>query len=274
MSTIPSELSEFPAAITAAGPETILLWFFAILPGTLTNQLYYQRIFAARSVKEARTGIYLSCVMIIIAGTYALIMGLAILSMNPSFGVDGREQAAGWFLTEIPVWLLALYGAFLMATIVSTTGSALQSVVVNLVSDLRRTYVTTKDTEADLVRISRWTTVGVTVVAAGLSIVYPQALGWLILTYAYSASILAVPLLVGMLIASRWRIQPVVAWAAMIVGLITCAAAHVVGTTIPYAVFGIVGSLAAYLIALAIWRSTQITPGAADPTLLDSTAKE
>lgn len=212
--------------------------------------------------------------MILVAGTYAFIMGLSILAMNPSFGVEGHEEAAGWFLTGIPVWLLALYGAFLMATIVSTTGSALQSVVVNLVSDLRRTFTSGEDSQADLVRISRWTTIVVTAVAAALALIYPVALGWLIVTYAYSAAILAVPLLVGMMLATRYRIAPVVAYASMLTGLVCCASAHIIGTTIPYAVFGMLGSLIAYLIALGIRRPEPIGADEPDPTLLEPDAPE
>ncbi|WP_035767934.1 sodium:solute symporter family protein [Arthrobacter castelli] len=255
---VPDDMFALPEGLTLAGGSTILLWLFAILPGTLTNQLYYQRIFAAKSGKEARTGIYLSCVMILIAGTYALIIGVAVHAMNPSFGVEGREDAAGWFLTQVPVWLLAIYGAFLMATIVSTTGSALQSVVANLINDLRNAFVNREADTRNRISLSRWCTVGVTIVAAVLSIVYPQALGWLVATYAYSASILAVPLLFGIIMSKRYNVNVAVAYASMAAGFIGCAIAHVLGTTIPYAVFGIVASLVGYIVALLIARPATV----------------
>ena len=249
---VPSEIISFPEGMGAAGGTTILLWLFAILPGTLTNQLYYQRIFSAKSGKEARQGIYLSAVMILIAGVYALIIGVSVRSMNGSFGVDERELAAGWFLNHVPVWLLAVYGAFLMATIVSTTGSALQSVVVNLVSDLRNNFVKDPGTERQKVWLSRIATVCVTAVAAILSISFPQALTWLVATYAYSASILAVPLLFGIILSRKYTVSSAVAYLSMAGGLIGCAIAHLLGTTIPYAVFGIVSSFVVYVIALGV----------------------
>lgn len=257
VSSIPSEMISIPAGFGAAGGMTILLWLFAILPGTLTNQLYFQRIFAAKSGRDARKGIYLSCVMVLLAGGYALLIGIAVRSMNGSFGVNGREEAAGWFLTQIPAWLLALYGAFLMATIVSTTGSALQSVVANMVYDLRRAYVTNKDTSLNLVRVSRWCTVGVTLAAATLAIVYPNALGWLVATYAYSASALAAPLLLGIVFHKRRGDIPAsVAYVSIAAGIIGCSAAHVIGTTVPYAVYGIVASTVAYLVMVYAVKST------------------
>lgn len=252
MENLPSDLITMPSGLTAAGGMTILLWLFAILPGTLTNQLYYQRIFAASTVKQARQGIYLSSALIAVSGVYALVIGLSVRSMTDQFGVDGREGAAGWFLSELPLWLIAIYGAFLMATIVSTTGSALHSVVVNLVNDLRPAFVKKKDTASDLVKVSRWSTVVVSALAAVLSIAYPSALNWLVATYAYSASMLAVPFLIGMVLANRWVIHVSVGYISMLVGLLACAISQVAATTIPYAVFGIVGSLLAYLVMLAI----------------------
>lgn len=45
------------------------------------------------------------------------------------------------------------------------------------------------------------------------------------------------------------------------VGLATCGVAHLMGTTVPYAVFGIIGSGVAYAIALAIWKPTRSEGG-------------
>lgn len=250
ISKVPTEIVTIPEGFGSAGIMTILLWAFAILPGTVTNQMYYQRIFAARNVSESRKGLYIGAAGIVFAGFYALAIGLAVRSMNGGLGVDGREQAAGWFLGQIPVWLLAIYGAFLMATMVSTTGSALQSVVANMVYDLRNAFVSEERRQGkDMVSVSRWCTVAVTVVAALLAIVYPQALGWLVATYAYSASVLAVPLIGGMILHKRGTIPVTVSFTSMGAGLIGCAVAHVLGTEIPYAIYGITASLIVFVIA-------------------------
>ncbi|MGO2114111.1 MAG: sodium:solute symporter family protein [Corynebacterium casei] len=253
---VPSEIATVPQGFGAAGAMTILLWGFSILPGTVTNQMYYQRIFAAKNVREGRQGIYIAAAGIILAGFYALAIGLAVRTMNGSLGVDGREQAAGWFLGQIPAWLLALYGAFLMATIVSTTGSALQSVVANLVHDLRNAFVSEQRLEStSTVSVSRWCTIAVTVVAAALAILYPQALNLSVATYAYSASVLAVPLIAGMILIKGGQIPVIVSYASMAAGLIGCGIAHIVGTTIPYAIFGILASVIVFIIAYLAVKS-------------------
>ncbi|MGO2652671.1 sodium:solute symporter family protein [Corynebacterium casei] len=250
VSNVPAEITAVPEGFGAAGVMTILLWAFSILPGTVTNQMYYQRIFASKTVRQGRQGIYIAAAGIILAGFYALIIGLAVRSMNGGLGVENREQAAGWFLGQIPAWLLAIYGAFLMATIVSTTGSALQSVVANLVHDLRNAFVSEKRLEnSNMVTVSRWCTIAVTLVAALLAVLYPQALELLVATYAYSASVLAVPLICGMILIKRGQIPVMVSYLSMAAGLLGCAIAHVMGTEIPYAIYGIVASLIVFIIA-------------------------
>lgn len=257
INSVPSELTAIPEGFGEAGLLTILLWAFAILPGTVTNQMYFQRIFAAKNVSEGRNGIYIGAVGIILAGFYALTIGLAVRAMHGGLGVDGREEAAGWFLGELPVWLLAIYGAFLMATIVSTTGSALQSVVANMVYDLRNAFVKDERLKStNMVTASRWCTVGVTIIATILAIVYPEALGWLVASYAYSASVLAVPLIAGMIVNKRRGQIPVaVSFASMAAGLIGCAIAHVLGTLIPYAIYGIGASLVVFVIVYFVTLS-------------------
>jgi len=256
MSSIPDSLSSMPTGFTAAGGTTILLWLFAILPGTLANQLYYQRIFAASSGKDARRGIYLSSAMVVVSGVYALMIGLAVRSMNPTLGEDDQELAAGWFLTQLPSWVLAVFGAFLVATIVSTTGSALQSVVANMINDLRAAYVRTASPPNQRVKLSRWCTVGVTAVATLMAIVYPEALDWLVATYSYSAAIIVVPLLIGIVVSRRYTIHAAVGYTSMIAGLVGCGVAHIVDTTIPYSVYGIVVSLIGYGAAVLVKRPT------------------
>lgn len=179
--------------------------------------------------------------MTLLAGVYASMIGLSVRAVNPSFSADESELAAGWFLAQLPMWMLAIFSAFLMATIVSTTGSALQSVVTNLVRDV---YVEVRGERSDkhLIKVAKSLTVVVTAVAALLAISSPTALDWLVATYAYSASTLAAPIFVGYLLHRRGTLSAASAIAGMVGGLIGCATAHIAATTIPYAVYGIVVS--------------------------------
>ncbi|QWF78428.1 sodium:solute symporter family protein [Amycolatopsis sp. CA-230715] len=226
--------------IGAAGSEQIWLWIAAIVPGTLTNQLYYQRVFATKKVGDARRGLVLSGLTILVAGVYAGCIGLAVRAMSP--GLANPEQAAGWLLTRLPTALLVLFGAFLVATIISTTGAALQSVVANLTRDLYQNVFGGTRGDRATISLSRLFSAGVAALAAVLAIAFPSALGWLVASYAYSAAALAAPIFLGFALRKRFTLRPAAALASMIAGIAGCAAAQLAGTSVPYAVYGIASS--------------------------------
>jgi len=235
---------------TAAGWPQIWLWAAAIIPGTLTNQLYYQRVFATKRVADARLGLGLSGLTLLLSGAYAGCIGLAVHSMNPN--LPNQEMAAGWLLTKLPSWMLVLFAAFLVSTIVATSGAALQSVTANLVRDVYQNIAGQQSSDVRTVAISRLITVGVSILAATLAIIFPTALAWLVATYAYSAAALAAPIFLGYLLSRRRRLTPVAAIGGMVAGLVGCSIAHVLGTTVPYAVYGIAASAVVLLLLTAL----------------------
>lgn len=253
--TVPRRLWSWKG-FTAVGWEQIWLWIAAILPGTLTNQLYYQRVFATRKVSDARRGLGLSGLTMLIGGMYAGCIGLSVRSMNP--GLANEEEAAGWLLTQLPTWLMVIFSAFLVSTIVSTTGAALQSVVANLTRDVYQNIAGKAQDERQTVALSRVITVAVSLLAAVLAVLFLSALTWLVATYAYSAAALAAPIFLGYLLHRRHRLTPPAAISSMLAGLVGCAVAQVMNTTVPYAVYGIAFS-AVVLVAFAL-----ATPGKRD----------
>lgn len=246
-SRVPEDLWQ-PSGVTAAGGKQIWLWVAAIVPGTLTNQLYFQRVFATRKVSDARRGLVLSGLTILVAGVYAGCIGLAVRAMNP--GLANPEDAAGWLITRLPAALLVVYGAFLVATIISTTGAALQSVVANLIRDLYQNVFGLSRGDRETVSLSRMCTVVVAVLAAALAITFPSALDWLVASYAYSAATLAAPVFIGYLLRKRFRLRPAAAMGSMAAGITGCASAQLIDTTVPYAVYGIAASALVLLVFL------------------------
>src|SRR5699024_6835402 len=191
----------------AVGGLTILLWMLSIFPGALTNQMSYQRIYAAKSASIAKKGFIIAAVVGIISGVWASFMGISVLSMNP--GLENEELASGWFLTQIPIWFLGIYSAFIIATIMSTVSSAIQSVVVNITKDIYQSYINPNVSDSKLLSVSRMMSVVVVTLAVVLALVYAIALDCLVATYAYSASGLLVPIFVGFFL-KRYKVRNIV----------------------------------------------------------------
>lgn len=239
--SVPDKIIDFPKGMGAVGLITIALWVPSLLPGTLTNQMYYQRIYASKNVNTAKWSLVITGILVILTDVWASLMGISIHSMNP--GLEDSEMAAGLFLTKVPVWFLALYSAFIISAIMSTVSSAVQSVVTNITRDIYKSYINTKVSERKILNLSKLMSIVVLVAAILLALVFPTALDWLVATYAYSASGLLVPIFLGFALKNTKLLTQKGAMGSMILGLLGTAIAHIAGTAIPYVIYGIASSL-------------------------------
>lgn len=237
ISSNPATSWELPSGLGAIGMLTIVLWTLSIIPGTLTNQMYYQRIYAAKNTSSIRNILIATAGIIMLVEVWAAIMGMSIFAMNPNLA--GPELATGWFLTQVPTWFLALFASFIIATIMSTVNSGVQSVVVNITRDLYQNHINPNISEKKLMVMSRWTSVVIIAIAYVLATQFTGALNWLVATYAYSASALLVPIFGGYLLRNTSIVTPYGAMGAMVFGILGTGIAHAMGTTIPYVIYGL-----------------------------------
>ena len=269
---LPSDITDFPAGMGSVGTLAIVFWVLAVMPGNLTNQQVYQRVFAAGDTRGARVGIIIAAVLYAGALVWAGAMGMAIRSMNPK--LDNPEMAMGWLLTRIPTPLLALFAAFIVATIMSTASSAVQSAVVNLTKDIYKDYVD-PDVPADkLLRMSRLASVGIVALGVALAVFYSEALQWLVMTFAYSVSALLMPILVGFALRRTGLLNSAGAVGGMICGLLGAAVAHAVGTEWPYVAFGMLSSFVGLFVFSLAFRGRSgrpDLPGDATPRTVEQT---
>ena len=103
---VPAELTA-PSSLGSAGQKQIWLWVAAVIPATLSNQIYFQRVFATKKVGQTRLGLVLTGVTMLVAGVYALLIGLSVRALKPGLR---PEAAAGWLLTQLPAGILIVDG--------------------------------------------------------------------------------------------------------------------------------------------------------------------
>src|SRR5699024_4233303 len=113
--------------------------------------------------------------------------------------------------TQIPLWFLGLYSAFIIATIMSTISSAIQSVVVNITKDIYQSYINPNLSDQKLLSLSRMMSIVVVIFAVVLELLYPKVLDWLVSTYSYSAAGLLIPFFVGFFFRSTKKLNQRVA---------------------------------------------------------------
>ena len=243
----PKELA-FPGGLMSAGFATTALWFIAATPGMMTNQMTLQRVCASNSAKNARRSLIISGILIAGVELWVVVVGNTCRVLNPELAPEG---ASGWFLTQIPTWVLALFSGFIATTILSTTDSAIQSVSVNLTQDIYKQFINPAASDKKLLSVSRVCTVLVAVAATALAIAFPQVLTLIVASYAYSASGLLVPIYCGYAFRNTNLLTPASGIAGMVGGVVGCGLAQkfsaslptFFGISLPYAIYGILASL-------------------------------
>jgi SSS family solute:Na+ symporter len=240
-------MADFPGGLWYIGWPVISLWIVAATPGLMTNQMSFQRVCAADSARNARKTIIIGAIFSVLIEIWAVIIGLSVRALNPN--IEG-EMATGWFLTQIPLWALALFCGFIAVTIITTADSALQSVCVNLSKDIYKKYLRPGADDKTILKFTRFATCGVAALAVLVAITFPQVLGLIVATYAYSASGLLVPIYFGYIFRKTSFLTPAGGIASMAGGFIGCGIAHAMKTlpalsefagfvSLPYAIYGI-----------------------------------
>lgn len=248
------QMINMSGSIDKIGLSTIFLWVFSILPGGITNQLYFQRVCAIEDEKQVNKSLIISAVITFIGFLWAVFMGISISSINP--GIDGNS-ATGWFMTQLPVPLLAGFAALIFATMMSTVSSGVQSVVVNITRDIIPVIKPGLSSDQTL-KLSRSLSLIVMVVAVLMCLVFTDTLGWLVSTYAFSAATLLCPIYVGYAFRNTNFVTKEGIVASMIAGAVGCVIGMILKTAINYAAIGIVLSLVSLLLVSKLTNKEKV----------------
>lgn len=233
--TVPQEIVEFPGSLFSVGLSTTVLWIFSLTPGGLTNQMYYQRILACKDTRQVNKSLAITVVVAMLAYVWAVTVGLSVRSMNP--GLADGEMATGWLMTQLPLWVVALFSGLVVCTILSTISSGVQSVVVNLNRDIYRA-INPDVEEKQAVRLSRILSVVVLAAAALIAMFFPRVLDLLVLTYSYSAAGLVCPIFLSYILRKKGIITKNGIIAGMVVGILVCAVSMQFESVVPYVIWG------------------------------------
>ncbi len=115
------------------------------------NQYIIQRGLAAKSVNEAQKGIVLAAFLKLIMPAIIVVPGIAALVLVP--GLERTDQAYPSLMAMLPVGIKGLVFAALVAAIVASTGSKINSIATIFTMDL---YRAARPQTEPTARWSRW----------------------------------------------------------------------------------------------------------------------
>ena len=196
--------------------QFVIVWFFIAL-WTLVDPSFHQRCYAAKSGDVARRGIFVSIVFWFLFDAMTATAGLYARAVLP-----GLQQPVMAYpmLAEVALPSIAkgLFYVGMLATIMST----LNTLAFVSATTIGRDIVWRLKEREDESRVNRYTQWGL-LVAALLSIVLALAIPSVIKLW-YTIGTVVIPGLLVPLVTSyfeRWKVSPVYAFGAMLLGWLT-----------------------------------------------------
>lgn len=119
----------------AYGTKTAAVDMFSMIVGVLSTQIYLQAIFAAKDIREARNGAFLSAAIIPPIGVFGIIIGLYLRANHPEVSAN-PAQALPYFLhLSFPPVIAAFFSAGILLVVLGTGAGLVLGVTTNLFHD-------------------------------------------------------------------------------------------------------------------------------------------
>jgi SSS family solute:Na+ symporter len=260
MDAIRSTLTPEFLSLTNISWVTILNWFFTILPIWFVGMTLYQRIFASRSVKEAKRAWYIAglfeypvmAFMGVLLGLFARVAfdnGILDTSSVAGTGPIDAEMGLPLLLRQfLPVGLMGLLLAAYFSAILSTADSCLIAASGNLLTDIISKFRKFDHSHKRTLNFSKVLTLVIGILAVLLAMKMTMVLDLMLYSYAIMVSGLLVPVLA---ILIQKKPDSLAALVSMIAGGGTTLILTIIDARLPYGLapnlFGITMAFLTYL---------------------------
>ena len=132
------------------------------------NQYIIQRALAAKSVNEAQKGMQFAGLLKLLIPIIVVIPGIAVYAMGVELGKS--DEAYPWLLSHlIPTGIKGLAFAALIAAIVSSLASMMNSISTIFTMDIYKPYIEKEATEGRLVKVGRLSSFSALLIAVAIT---------------------------------------------------------------------------------------------------------
>ncbi len=223
----------------------------------LVGQDVMQRVFSARSVKSAAMGAGLAGVLTALFAVVPAIAGMAARTLYPDLDPSVGVMPA-LISNVLPIWAAGILVAAIISAVISTADALLLAAVSNISNDFLLRLRSLRDNPRAQLRWSRILTVGLGVLALGLSLIVPGIIQVLTMAFTMYGSGVFVCFMFGLF--TRFG-----AGKAALVSMIAGAVTGLLGLTnvvtvpgVPPIVIAVGVSFVAYVIVALATRETSV----------------
>tara|TARA_B100001057_G_scaffold147714_1_gene147611 strand:- start:3867 stop:5315 length:1449 start_codon:yes stop_codon:yes gene_type:complete len=180
----------------AVGWRQMLGWFFAIFPVWFISIAAMQRIVAARDVKTAQRGFFLTGIPIEwpLFAIGSTMIGLFARYLIPD--LTDPELATPMIIMQLlPAGIAGLVIAAYIAAVMSSADSCLMGPVAIFTNDIYKRYIKPNSTELHLVRVARYATLILGILAIVTAYLIPNVLDLILYAYTFGSAGIFFPML-------------------------------------------------------------------------------
>ncbi|MEC8956495.1 MAG: sodium:solute symporter family protein [Pseudomonadota bacterium] len=186
----------------AVGWQQMLGWFFAVFPVWFISIAAMQRIVAARDVKTAQRGFFLTGIPIEwpLFAIGSTMIGLIARFLIPDLA-DPELATPMIIMQLLPAGIAGLVIAAYIAAVMSSADSCLMGPVAIFTNDIYKKYLKPQSSQEQLVRVARCTTIFLGILAIATAYLIPNVLDLILYAYTFGSAGIFFPML-GLLF---WR---------------------------------------------------------------------
>lgn len=178
--------------LTNVGWVTVVNWMITIIPIWFIAMTLYQRIYASRSVKEAKRAWYIAGVfeypIMAFTGVF-----LGMISRVMFSGIEAEMGLPMLIRDVLPVGITGIVVSAYFSSIMSTADSCLMASSGNFVSDIIDQFSSKELKTKTMVRLSQIVTLLVGLLAVVIAVSFQTVLDAILYAYAFMVSGLLVP---------------------------------------------------------------------------------
>jgi SSS family solute:Na+ symporter len=190
-------LSQGFFSITGIGASGILGYLVLLVPPFIVSPGLLQKIYGARDESAVRLGTAANGAILLAYSFVPVLLGMAARAALPGF--ENREMAMPAVLTHLlPVWAGSLALAAIFSAEVNAADAVLFMLATSLSKDLYKSFLRPSATEAQLLRVSRISSVVAGLLGVGLAIQLPTIISALSIFYGLVTVSLFVPVVAGL----------------------------------------------------------------------------
>ena len=181
---------------SAVGWRQMLGWFFAIFPVWFISIAAMQRIIAARDVKTAQRGFFLTGIPIEwpLFAIGSTMIGLFARYLIPD--LTDPELATPMIIMQLlPAGIAGLVIAAYIAAVMSSADSCLMGPVAIFTKDIYKRYIKPDSSELHLVRVARYATLILGILAIVTAYLIPNVLDLILYAYTFGSAGIFFPML-------------------------------------------------------------------------------